>query len=102
MRSDSDSVFDTTCFWTELIQSAKGSPARPGHALPRSPAVEKRVSALRTLVDARAHNLRVEEPHRPAAVLKAAVRVLVAAAGRLHDTVEADEFADNDAHAATS
>ena len=32
MRSASDSVFDTTCLSTEFIQSAKGSPARPGHA----------------------------------------------------------------------
>ena len=32
VRSASVSVSDTTCFSTELIQSAKGSPARPGHA----------------------------------------------------------------------
>jgi hypothetical protein len=32
-------------------------------------------------------------------VLEAPVHVFVAAAGSLHDTVEADELADNDPHA---
>ena len=32
VRSASESVFETTCFSAALIQSANGSPARPGHA----------------------------------------------------------------------
>ena len=48
---------------------------------------------------AAAHDLGVEERHRPAAVPEAAVGVLLGAAGGLHDAVEADELADHDSHA---
>ena len=105
VASSSLSESDTTYFCTLFIQSVNGSssPVRSGHAPAitfqvRRPAGWRRCAP--SPADEAAHDLGIEERHRPSAVPEPAVGVLFRAAGSLHDAVEADELADHDSHAA--
>ena len=102
VSSSSRSVADTTYFGMAFIRSANGSPARSGQAAAIVCQVRRPYSSasapLKRVVEGAADHLRIEERVRPAAVGEAAVRVLVGAAWRLHDTVQAHELDDHDAH----
>jgi hypothetical protein len=62
----------------------------------RAAALQKGFAPSGELVDDGAHDLGVEVLHRLAAVPEPAAGVLVRAARRLHDAVEADELTDDD------
>src|SRR5439155_15704761 len=68
------------------------------HHLPRAAAEQQRLGSFHHRPDRRTHRLGIEERYGPSAVLEPAVRVLLAPAGRLHDTVEAHEVTEDDAH----
>ena len=56
------------------------------------------LSALRELAYYLAHDVGIEELHRPATVPEPATGVLLRTAGRLHDAIETHELTDNDSH----
>ena len=74
--------------------------ARPGlgRHLIGSPPLEQDLVVLGEPFDDRTHDVRVEEPHRPAAVLEAAADVLGRAAEGLHDPVQTHELTDDNSH----
>ena len=95
------SVRDATYFGISFIRSANGSPARPGQA----PAITCHVRRPKSSASVPCITSSIAGPivsgsrrHRPAAVGEAPVGVLFAAAGRLHDTVEAHEVTEDDPH----
>ena len=86
------------CAVDPVGEPAGSAGPRLGRDLIGPPPLEQDFVVLGEPVDDRTHDVRVEELHRPAAVLEAAAGVLGRAAGRLHDAVEAHELADDNSH----
>ena len=83
-----------------LVGERVARPVGPGgrHRLPCAPPEQERVRVAERAGEGAAHDVRVEERVRPAAMGEAAVGVLVGPARRLHDAVEAHELDDYDSH----